>query len=100
MPQVLWLGPAVTDLEEIKAFFEDKAAGWGERLTGEILDIERTLSEFPYIGRVSRNITPEHREFLRGNYWIVYRVDPEAVKIVAVIDTRRHFLNAWRSKDR
>ena len=45
MPQVRWLGTALRDLEEIKTFYEDKEIGLGDRLIGEILDIDR-LSRF------------------------------------------------------
>ena len=100
MLEVRWLGPALSDLEEIKAFYEEKEEGLGGRLVGEILEIERKLSEFPHIGRISKNLKPEHRELIRGPHLIVYRVDSEAIKIVAVIDSRRHFLAAWRSKKR
>ena len=100
MPEVRWLGPALSDLEEIKAFYEEKEEGLGARLAGEILGIERVLSELPNVGRISKNLKPEHRELIRGPHLIVYRVDSEAVKIIAVIDSRRNFMTAWRSKKR
>ena len=98
MSEVRWLGPALRDLEEIKAFYDDKEKG--DRLTREILDVERLLSEFPNMGRVSKNVTPEHRELVRAAHLIVYRVDPDAVKILAVIDCPRNFSAAWLSKKR
>ena len=79
MPKVRWLGPALSDLAEIKDFYEEKEPGLGQRLIEEILGIERQLTDFPLIGRVSRNLQPEHRELVRSPHLIVYRVEPNAI---------------------
>ena len=100
MPKVRWLGPALSDLAEIKAFYEEKEAGLGQRLIEEILGIECQLTDFPLTGRVSKNLRPEHRELIRAPHLVVYRVEFEVVKIVAVIDCRRDFSAAWLSKKR
>ena len=100
MPEVFWLGTALEDLQEIKAFYEDREEGLCQRLTRDILDVEQALRHHPQVGRVAKNVHPEHRQLVRGHHLIIYRIDPNAVKIVAIIDSRRDFLDAWQSKKR
>lgn len=101
VPEVRWLSTALEDLQEIKDFYESHEEGLGQRLVREILEIEERLSHFPLPGTVVPKLKPEHRQMLYGNYWIVYRAHPEqGVRIAGVIDCRRDFRNAWRSKRR
>jgi plasmid stabilization system protein ParE len=98
--EVVWLGTALEDLQEIKAFYEDREEGLGQRLTEVILDVEQMLRHYPKTGRITNNIQPEHRQLVCGHHLVIYRIDPSAVKIVAVIDCRRKFLAAWQSRKR
>jgi plasmid stabilization system protein ParE len=100
MPEIIWLGTALEDLQEIKNFYEEREEGLGDRLAQEILDIDRSLRFHPLVGRIAKDLKPEHRQLVRGHHLIVYRVGDEAVNIVAVIDSRRDFLAAWQSKER
>lgn len=100
MPEVKWLGTAYEDLLDIKAFYEELEVGLGSRLAQEILEVEHVLQNTPRVGQVVKNLAPEHRQLRRGHHLIIYRLDGDLVKIAAVIDSRRNFLAAWRSKKR
>jgi len=100
MPEVLWLGTALKDLQEIKDYYETREEGLGQKLAQEILSIEQVLTHHPLAGRIAKDLYPEHRQMIRGHYLIIYRVEGATVKIVAVIDSRRDFLAVWQSKNR
>ncbi len=77
---------AVRDLEGIVAFYvEQGVPNVGADLVAEILDRIETLREYPDVGR----IVPEFenarlRELIHAPFQIVYRRDPNAVRVVRI----------------
>lgn len=77
---------ALADLEEIRAWYaEREAAEAGERMVLEVVERIETLADNPDLGRV----VPEFeqawlRELIHSPFRIVYRRDPDSVRIVRV----------------
>ena len=81
---------AVADLEAVRSWYAGQGvAAVGQRLVGEILEGIEALAEHPDLGRV----VPEFdqlflRELIRPPFRIIYRRDPERVRVVRI----------WRSE--
>ncbi|MBF8250860.1 MAG: plasmid stabilization system protein [Deltaproteobacteria bacterium] len=87
---VSFAGSAVSDLEEIRAYYtEQDVPDVGERLIAEIISKIENLSEYPDRGRVVPEFDLEYlRELIHPPFRIVYRRDSNKVRIVRV----------WRSE--
>lgn len=87
---VSFAGSAVSDLEDIRAYYTDQdVPDVGERLIVEIFSKIEKLSEYPDIGRVVPEFDLEClRELVHPPFRIVYRSDSNKVRIVRV----------WRSE--
>ena len=77
---------ALADLEEIRAWYaEREAPGTGDRMVREVVERIEALADHPDLGRV----VPEFeqawlRELIHAPFRIVYRRDPDSVRIVRV----------------
>lgn len=84
-----WSNAARRDLLEIWAW---RAREYPERGDKVLTDIEaacRRLVRFPRLGPPFPRIAPEARKLSIGGYLALYRVEPDAVVIVRVVDQRR-----------
>lgn len=83
---------ALTDLESIRAWYaEQDVPEVGERLIGEIVASIEALADHPDMGRIVPEFAqPFLRELIRPPFRIVYRREPERVRVVRV----------WRSERR
>ncbi len=92
MPRVVirFAESAVADLEALKQWYaEQDVSDVGERLIGEIFERIEALRDHPDIGRVVPEFDqPFLRELIHPPFRIVYRREPEQVRIVRV----------WRSE--
>lgn len=81
---------AMADLESIRIWYAGQGVpAVGERLLGEIVSSIEALADHPDIGRIVPEFgQPFLRELIRPPFRIVYRRDPEQVRIVRV----------WRSE--
>lgn len=81
---------ALADLESIRAWYAGQdVPEVGERLIGEIVASIEALADHPDMGRVVPEFgQPFLRELIRQPFRIVYRRDPEHVRVVRV----------WRSE--
>ena len=82
---------AVEDLEGIRAWFISQSArDAGERVVREIVSCLDQLAEFPESGRIVPELEqPWLREPIRPPFRIVYRLEPERVRVVRVWRTER-----------
>lgn len=77
---------ALADLEEIRAWYaEREAPETGDRMVREVVERIEVLADHPDMGRV----VPEFeqawlRELIHSPFRIVYRRDPDSVRIVRV----------------
>jgi len=81
---------ALADLESIRAWYaEQDVPEVGERLIGEIVASIEALADHPDMGRIVPEFDQSFlRELIRPPFRIVYRRDPEHVRVVRV----------WRSE--
>jgi plasmid stabilization system protein ParE len=77
---------AVADLEDLTSWYAEQGAGEvGVRLVAAILDRVERLAEHPDMGRVVPEFgQPALREIIHAPFRIVYRRDPNAVRVVRV----------------
>ncbi|MDP3048827.1 MAG: type II toxin-antitoxin system RelE/ParE family toxin [Thermodesulfovibrionales bacterium] len=81
---------AVSDLEDIQAYFDNEgAAETGMRLIEEVVSAIERLADHPKSGRVVPEFNIEYlREVIKPPFRIVYRCDKKRVRIVRI----------WRSE--
>ena len=88
--RVTFTASAVADLEDVRGWYcELGVPEVGERLLREVLQQAERLAEFPESGRVVPEFgNPALREIIHPPFRIVYRRDPQRVRVVRV----------WRSE--
>lgn len=81
---------ALRDLEKVQSWYAEQGApDVGARLVEEVFQRVQALADHPDIGRVAPEFNqPFLRELIHPPFRIVYRRDPQRVKIVRV----------WRSE--
>ena len=50
--EVIWSPEAVEDVESIGAYIQRDSAHYAQAVVGKIVDVAKTLAEFPQIGRM------------------------------------------------
>jgi plasmid stabilization system protein ParE len=90
---------AVADLEDLRAWYVSQSApDVGERVVREIVASLDQLAEFPESGRIVPEFEqPWLREFIRPPFRIVYRLEPERVRIVRVWRSERLMAGSTRA---
>ena len=85
---------ALRDLEEVKAWYAEQGVpGVGMRLVEEVFQRVRALADHPDMGRVVPEFDqPFLRELIQPPFRIVYRRDPQRVRIVRVWRSERLLL--------
>ena len=85
---------ALRDLEEVKAWYAEQGVpGVGMRLVEEVFRRVRALADHPDMGRVVPEFDqPFLRELIQPPFRIVYRRDPQKVRIVRVWRSERLLL--------
>lgn len=80
----------MADLEDLRSWYTEQGTpATGERILRRIVESIERLGDLPEMGRIVPEIGEESlRELVRPPYRIVYRVDPEGVRILRV----------WRSE--
>jgi toxin ParE1/3/4 len=78
---------------DLRQIYEFSADTFGRRVAeAYLLGLRRTfdrLLEYPFIGAVYPNVTPEMRVILYRSHRIFYRVDDDIVLIVRILHTKR-----------
>jgi toxin ParE1/3/4 len=90
---------AVRDLESVRDWYVSQSAPEvGDRLIREVLACLDQMADFPESGRVVPEFDqPRLRELVRPPFRIVYRLEPELVRIVRVWRTERLMSEVPRS---
>jgi plasmid stabilization system protein ParE len=87
--KIIWSGRASRDLISILDFYIQRngTTTFSEKLLAEIDTVVSFLPDHPLLGK---NTEKESlRVLIRGTYEIFYRVDPDAIIVVAIWDSRR-----------
>ena len=87
---VAWSPEAIEDIESIAAYIERDSPFYAKAVAQKIVELGRSLPEFPLAGRV----VPEFgdaalRERRVYSYRVIYRVDADKILIIAVVHGRR-----------
>ena len=90
---------ALADLEDIRAWHADRGASEaGDRGVAEIVERIEALSDHPDLGRIVPEFEqPFLRELIQAPFRIVYRRDPDLVRIVRVWRGERRLALSGRS---
>ena len=79
---------ADSDLLNVHAYLAERNPAAVVSLAHEFEAKFQNLSRFPFIGRDRSNLVRGIRSVVAGNYVIFYRVDPDRVTIMRVLDGR------------
>ncbi len=81
-----WTTPAVSDLENIKAYIQQDSEYYASRFVARIIEVIETLREFPNRGRAVPEAGNENvREIFFRNYRIMYRIVPEKIQLLTIL---------------
>ena len=80
---------ADADLLQIHTYLAERNLAAAVALASEFQNKFENLSRFPFIGRDRSNLLPDIRSVVVETYVIFYRVDPDRITIVRVMDGRR-----------
>lgn len=85
MVRVIWTPSALRDLKEIVDYIWPRGPEDAVRLAERLMERTDLLASFPRVGgQLPEDDTRVYRELIEGNYRIIFRVDDDAVYIVAV----------------
>jgi plasmid stabilization system protein ParE len=85
-----WTPNAVGQLADIYEYIARDSQRYAARMVDRITARSRQLLKFPASGQVVPEYArPDIREVLEGPYRLIYRVDPDAVVVLAVIHGAR-----------
>ena len=73
--KVIWSPEAVEDLEAIAEYIERDSEFYAKAVVSKILDVARSIKDFPKIGRIVPEIGDENiREQFVYSYRLVYQI--------------------------
>ncbi|MEA1995860.1 MAG: type II toxin-antitoxin system RelE/ParE family toxin [Campylobacterota bacterium] len=92
--KVVWSPEAIKDLEEIAEYIERDSEFYARAVVSKILDMTRSIKDFPKIGRIVPDVGDENiRERFVYSYRLVYQIQEHQILIVAVIHGKQMFEN-------
>jgi plasmid stabilization system protein ParE len=87
---ILWTGPALADLREIKVWVERDSPDTARRLAAKIRERVNDLAHFPSSGRVVPEIgIDRYREVIVRPYRVIYEIRENDLVILRVRHSRR-----------
>jgi plasmid stabilization system protein ParE len=88
MPSLKWTPQALKDVQRLHQFLVDKNPDAAKRAVQTIRAGVRILALQPRVGHPAEDLDPEYREWLipfgQGGYLVLYRIDADAVVLLAV----------------
>ncbi|MGH8608451.1 MAG: type II toxin-antitoxin system RelE/ParE family toxin [Gammaproteobacteria bacterium] len=88
--RVDWSPEAAEDVEAIAEYISRDSGFYARAVVRKILDVSRSLGEFPKIGRIVPEFDDENtRERFVYSYRLVYHIEKERILVVAVIHGKR-----------
>lgn len=88
MPRLIWTPNALADVGRLHAWLKPKDADAASRPVAAIRAGVKILAQSPRVGRPVEDMDPEYREklieFGNSGYVALYRLDGDAVAILAV----------------
>lgn len=86
---IQWAGPALDDLESIRAYLGRKNSRAVKKVLARVFDAVEALETTPWVGRIGRR--PHSRELVLVDipYIVAYRVRAGQVEVLRVLHTSR-----------
>lgn len=88
--KLIWLEPALEQLETILDYITERNEDAAERLQSAIESCAGALPDHPFLYRPGR-VAGTREAVVHPNYILVYRVTAEAVEIVNVVHARQQY---------
>jgi toxin ParE1/3/4 len=99
--QVVWLGVAADDLDEVAAYIAADSPRYAGIVTEKILTAARELADFPHLGAIVREWNDEsYRQRIIYSYRLIYRIKPDRIEVLTVIHGARLLPASIRNRDR
>ena len=89
MGQVSFTDEAREDLLAIEGFLAERNPRVADRFIDSVLERCRQLEQFPELGPVRLDMNPEARCLTHKRWLILYRLIPNGVEVVRVVDGAR-----------
>lgn len=94
MNRIVWATPAARDLEEILDYMARDSPAAAARFLDHVDQTVCRLTSLPLLGRVvselERHQVLRYREVVLSRWRLIYRVEPDRIWVLAVIDGRRN----------
>ena len=88
--RVTWSPRAIEDLDAIAEYISGDSTAYAATVVKTILDKARSLSRFPFAGRIVPELGDENiREWFAYSYRVIYRIEIQVVTIAAVVHGKR-----------
>ena len=88
--KIVWSPEASEDLESIAEYIAKDSEAYACSVVMKILNISRSIKDFPFIGRVVPEIDDEKiRERFVYSYRVVYKIEEKRITIAAIIHGKR-----------
>jgi len=98
---VKWSKPAKLDLKQIHDYIARDSKFYAKKISLEIVEKSEKLNLFPDVGRIVPEMgDPRIRELLIYSYRLIYEVFPEKVEVLALIHSKRNFINDLLNEQR
>jgi len=98
---VNWSKPAKFDLKQIHDYIVRDSKFYAKKISLEIVEKSEKLNLFPDVGRIVPEMgDPRIRELLIYSYRLIYEVFPEKVEVLALIHSKRNFINDLLNEQR
>jgi len=92
MLPVIWNLDAIDDLNEITDYINENNPWAASRLADAIRASTGPLAQNPLMYRQSERIPGCREIVVHSNYIVIYRVDPDIIRIMRVVHGRRMYL--------
>ena len=88
--EVRWSPDAVEDVEAIAEWIGRDSRQHAEAVAERLLQTASTLDQNPFRGRIVPEFeNPAYRELFVFSYRVIYRVDPGAIVVLAIVHGKR-----------
>lgn len=89
---IRWSRLAEKDLEAAHAYLEERNPEAARRFAAQILRAIGSIEEHHEIGAVANDLAPlgRYRHVVSGHHRIIYRIEPEVIRILRIWDARRN----------
>ena len=89
--RIRWTGPALDDLESIRAYVSPRNAKAARKVIRVVFEAVEHLDATPWIGRPGRQTGTRELVLVSVSLIVAYRVRDEAIEVLRVLHTSRRW---------